>query len=266
MRLMSRPYLRLSSAALRSVRYSASQFGAAAISLVFPPCCAHCQQTLDCPQIGPQLCDSCRVAVFTPQHAGCPRCGAYGVRRDAKSGGCLECRDTKLWFDTVVSLGTYEGPLRQSVVQMKYEGGQSLAVAAGKQLAVWVGRSEIAGEIDLVSCVPKYWLKRITAGGNNVESIMSGLANELKKPFLDDLLACSRRIKKQSMLSPDQRRRNVRGAWSVASGYEIAGAHILLVDDVMTTGATANEASKALKKAGATRVSVAVIGRAERVY
>lgn len=241
------------------------RWGSAALSLVFPPVCSHCEKSLDRPEIDPILCDQCVADIFTPKGVSCLRCGAYGVKLEVSRPACSECRDTKLWFDRVVSLGKYEGGLQKAIVQMKYQAGQPLAVAAGKQLAVQMGGTEDFGAVDLISCVPKYWLKRLLAGGNSVEVIMSGLVEPLGVPALPSLLECRRKITKQSMLSPDQRRRNVRGAWCVASGYDISGAHVVLVDDVMTTGATVNEAARALKKAGASRVSIAVVGRAERI-
>lgn len=85
--------------------------------------------------------------------------------------------------------------------------------------------------------------------------------------FYGDLLATTRRIKKQAWLGEHERIENVRGAfrvkksiWSAASG--IVGKHVLLVDDVMTTGATASEIARTLKQAGACRVTVAVVARA----
>ena len=67
------------------------------------------------------------------------------------------------------------------------------------------------------------------------------------------------------MLSPDQRRRNVQDAWKLSHQFDISGARVLLVDDTMTTGATANAASRALKMAGASEVTVAVLGRAQKM-
>ena len=76
-----------------------------------------------------------------------------------------------------------------------------------------------------------------------------------------DLLRCRRKTSKQGMLLPNQRRRNVRDAYSVSAGYDIRDACVLLIDDVMTTGATGNELSRVLRRAGARHVSVAVVAR-----
>lgn len=187
------------------------------------------------------------------------------MRVDLRLGNCLECRDKKLSFDHVISLGEFTGPLRAAVVQMKYEGGQSLAAAVGRRLGESAGCVDNFGQPVLLTCIPKYWLKRLLTGVNSAETIMSGLGKQAKLDGVNDLLLCRRRIGKQSMLSPDQRRRNVRGAWKVSPNYDVTDMHIMLVDDIMTTGATANEAARALKAEGAKRVSVAVVGRATKL-
>ena len=87
------------------------------------------------------------------------------------------------------------------------------------------------------------------------------MAGNMRIPVASDLLRCCRKTRKQGMLLPDQRRRNVRDAFSVSAGYDIKDTCLLLIDDVMTTGATGNELSRILRRAGAKRVSVAVVAR-----
>lgn len=148
---------------------------------------------------------------------------------------------------------------------MKYAAGESLAVAAGRQLGKRIGCTDHVDQPDLLTCIPKYWLKRLLTGVNSAETLMYGLGKQANIPFAADLLVCKRRIKKQSMLSPEQRRRNVKSAWEVSPNFQIPkGSHVMLVDDTMTTGATAHEAAKSLKKAGAVRVTLAVVGRAAK--
>lgn len=224
--------------------------------------CANCEAALDESEIAPQLCSKCIAETFTPRRSGCQRCGLLGVRYDSENHNCVACRDRKLAFRRVLSLGEYEGSLQAAIVKMKSEGGQQLAFAAGRRLAELASSADRIGQVDLLACIPKYWLKRLATGVNSAETIMSGLGKQAKLYGARDLLVCERRIEKQSLLSPEQRRRNVRRAWSVTPDYDIRDKHVLLVDDIMTTGATAHEAAKALRSAGAREVSVAVIGRA----
>ena len=236
------------------------RWGESGLALVLPPSCAHCSGSLDVEAIQPQLCTACR-ALFTPNRVGCKQCGA-ALENEL---GCRECQNEKFAFDQVVSLGTYAGALRESVVRMKYDSGQSLASALGRHLARYLDCIGCADQFDLVACVPKHWFKRLITGINSPEVIMEGLAEQANLPRAADLLVCRRRISKQSMLSPEQRRRNVRKAWSVSTTYDITDSRILVIDDILTTGATAHEVSRALKRAGAKRVALAVIGRAKKM-
>jgi predicted amidophosphoribosyltransferase len=87
------------------------------------------------------------------------------------------------------------------------------------------------------------------------------VAGELKLPLADDLLRCVRMVPKQALLTPSRRRRNMRGAFRMSSAFDVRDASVLLVDDVMTTGATANALAKPLMDAGARTVAIAVVAR-----
>jgi predicted amidophosphoribosyltransferase len=100
-------------------------------------------------------------------------------------------------------------------------------------------------------------------GGNSPDVVAQRLAAELGVPTRPTLLARRRRTAPQASLPPSRRKGNVRGAFRAARHADLPGARLLLVDDIMTTGATVNEAAKTLSKAGAAAVAVAVLARAE---
>ncbi len=114
---------------------------------------------------------------------------------------------------------------------------------------------------DLVVPVPMHWSRRIARGTNPAEVLAETVAQKLRIPVALDLLHNRRKTRKQGTLLPDQRRRNVREAFSVSAGYDIKDTCVLLIDDVMTTGATGDELSRMLRQAGAKRISVAVLAR-----
>lgn len=268
------------------------QISNATLSLVFPPVCAFCEESLDVGSIEPQFCLRCERQEFTPTESSCPHCGAFPAKlsnaanslpnqAEATTSSCKECSGRKYAFDRVFALGRYAGGIQSAVVKMKTESGQSLAMALGRRLGDhlercdWRGsgvasmphKGSVAAEPHgalptIVTCVPKYWLKRVLTGVNSPETIMKGLAKQLGLPPAPDLLVCKRAIEKQSLLGPEQRIRNVKSAWSVNADFDIHAIHVIIVDDTMTTGATANEAARVLKRAGCKRVSLAVIGRA----
>lgn len=232
------------------------------IGLILPPACADCGEVTETDSLYPDLCSECRQNFCS----AVPSCSSCGL--PVKTGmGCFACLGKKFAFDQVFSLGNYEGKLAEAIVKTKSQSGQSLAFAVGRELGRHLtkrtGCKDIASQFDIVTCVPKHWTKRFFAGVNGPEVIMEGLSHATNLKSAADLLQCSRRIRKQSLLSPNQRRRNVRKAWSVSPDYSLNEANVLIVDDTMTTGATAHEAAKALKAGGASHVTVAVVGRAE---
>lgn len=212
----------------------------------------------------PQLCVRCSSRLRSSKPA-CRQCG-YIIRaeKNALEMGlpCPACRDQKFAFDEVESLGIYEGALADAVLKMKYDGGQPLAYAIGDLLAKCSERAANPGYYDFAACASKHWTKRLVTGINSPEVIMQGAAERANLPNFPDLLVCRRRIQKQSMLSPRQRQQNVRQAWHVSAKYDIRGARVLLVDDILTTGATVDAMSRELKQSGATFVGVMVAGRA----
>lgn len=144
---------------------------------------------------------------------------------------------------------------------MKHFQHEPLTAALGQRLAELVRERPFDREPELVVSVSMHWLSRLWRGTNAAENIARSLAGALQLPFANDLLVCRRLLRKQSTLLPIERRRNVRNAWRVSRAYDVRTARVLLVDDVMTTGATAQEASRALRQAGAAAVYVAVVAR-----
>ena len=114
---------------------------------------------------------------------------------------------------------------------------------------------------DLIVPVPMHWSRRLVRGVNPAEVLVEVVAARLQVRSLRFALRCRRKTRKQGTLVPSERRRNVRGAYRVSAGYVIKGAHILVIDDVMTTGATADEVARVLSAAGAESVSLAVVAR-----
>jgi ComF family protein len=120
----------------------------------------------------------------------------------------------------------------------------------------------MALNLDAVVPVPLHWVRRWQRGYNQSSAIAYGLASRLRLPFRPGWLRRTRNTPSQTKQTASGRRDNVRGAFAVPRRVRLDGQTVLLVDDVMTTGATASEAARALRKAGAGRVAVAVLGRA----
>jgi ComF family protein len=231
-----------------------------ALDLVFPPLCAHCHEAIE-PGSPGALCAACRAALVDVGRS-CPRCGSSVPVVD-NPAQCPQCARRRFRFDHVARLGTYHGALRLAVLRIKRPHERALAAALGELLAETAGPSLAALEADVVVPVPMHWTRRVWRGANCPDVIAERLADRLGVPMRANLLARRRRTVQQASLSPSRRRANVRGAFRAASHPDLPGARIVLVDDIMTTGATVNEAAKTLAKAGAAFVAVAVLARAE---
>jgi ComF family protein len=160
-------------------------------------------------------------------------------------------------------LGRYERELREVVLKMKKPSGEALARTMGRLLArrcsQWMGDLGIT----VVVPVPMHWFRYWGRGVNGPVVMASCLSQHLGVRMLPRMVFRHRNTFPQSRLAPKERFRNVRGAFGLRSGYVLAGSRVLLVDDVMTTGATCSAIAGILKRGGAAKVAVAVVARAE---
>ena len=196
---------------------------------------------------------------------------------------CPRCKRENYAFDGCIALWSYDGLVRSAVVAAKYGSQISLADALGRRLAHRIrevieppsGATSQAGTDipDLITSVPSHLWRRIQRGAGGSRVLARTVTRALHQDWPDvcyaDLLATTRKINKQAWLGEKQRIANVQGAFRASRPHwrpwrrrSLAGKHVLLIDDVMTTGATAGENAKVLKQAGARRVTVAVVARA----
>lgn len=254
--------------AARSVRRGLSD-------LLFPPGCASCGAELESPesqQRDAAICDECLEGMEIFSDPMCVRCGAPvpgigpNVNSDAvvakKKIGCVRCTGRKMWFDETVAFGLYEGKLRDAVLRMKRAEGDALSLAMGRLLLQTRRQRLVELGADVIAPIPLHWRRRLAHRTNSSAVLAEVLASQLKLPLAERLLRRSRSTVRQFDLTPPERWKNVRRAFSVRGGYHLRAAHVLLVDDVLTTGATCSEAARALHQAGAERVTVAVVARA----
>jgi len=254
-------------------RFAAGTVGAgrAGLDLLFPPRCACCDA--DLPEDGPPddppdrilLCEDCRRLLGPESWRGCHRCGATAAAGQPGSRRCGLCQDTNLRFDGTVPLGGYTDDLREVVLRMKRATNDVLSVTMGRLLAF--RRAELLADFNaqLIVPIPMYWTRRLARGTNSPDLIARSLGKSMGISVSRSLLVRRRNTMHQKDLSPTERFRNVRGAFRVRSGRKLDGLRILLIDDILTTGATCSEAASALKKAGAAAVAAVVVARAQPV-
>ena len=228
--------------------------------LLYPPRCACCGVDLPEPT-EVWLCLECTDRLSAAGDLFCRRCGVWYHDETESLRSCVTCRRNRFHFDGVVSLGPYEGALRDAVLAMKRPPSDPLSVAVARLLTAQHHGALADFAPDFVVPVPMYWGRRIRRGTNSATVLADEIGRALGLPVADELLRRKRNTLPQKDLSTKDRFRNVRGAFRLVGGYCIEDARVLVVDDILTTGATCSEVAKTLKKAGAAAVSVMVVGR-----
>ena len=240
---------------------AARQWPGQALSMLFPddcrvcaaplgsftriPVCSGCLQSAD-PFLPEFFCIQCRT----------PFLNAFPLD---ENGCCSLCRLGGTRFDAAYSAGIYDGTLRKLIHLLKYDGVLSLSGPLGDLLWKALPKPQ---RFDVIVPAPMHWTRRLARGFNQAEVLARDLSRRMGIPVRTDLLR-KKLIPPQTGLTSHQRRMNVAGAVRAASQLQ-AGAHVVLVDDVLTTGATANACALALRHAGAKQVSVLTVARADR--
>ncbi|HEX4129995.1 MAG TPA: ComF family protein [Pirellulales bacterium] len=211
----------------------------------------------------PLLCHECRRELVPPAVARCGRCAARTGLPTSREVGCPLCTAYPLRFDRVLTIGSYDAALREAVLRMKHWRGESLTIAMAELLVECLETELRALAIDVVVPVPMHWWRRLRRTTNSADLLAEVVARHLGKPWHPRLVTRRRSTEPQHLLSPGQRRRNVRGAFRTSPRLNWRGASALLVDDILTTGSTCSEIARLLKHSGAAEVNVLVVARAQ---
>ena len=246
---------------LRSWAKSIRYLGHAVGQTILPRCCGGCGNALAINER--ELCALCWRGLQEAIGKGryCRRCGANIGEFVETKGGCNHCRDFSLRYEGLARVGIYEGPLAEMIRKLKFGGRAHTARLLGEMLWQAVQGSGI-NQFDLVTWVPLHWWRKWNRNYNQAELLARRLGG-LSGRACQGLLRKTRWTPAQTHLSRQDRLANVRGSFGLRRMVKVDGKRVLLVDDVLTTGATASEAAGILRAGGA-EVCVAVVGVAGR--
>jgi len=232
----------------------------AGLDFVYPPACLLCRREIESQSV-PWLCLGCRKELAPFILDACQRCGApVGPNLDT-SLGCVHCRHRPFHFDRLIRLGVYKDSLRGACLRIKHPGTEPVARSLADLL--WIQEREAfeSLDIDRVISVPQHWTRRIWRGHNAAEVLARQLSRRLGVRFDRHRVVKTRRTPKQATLPGSRRLKNLREAFRLRRPAVLKDQHILLVDDVLTTGTTVNRISRLLRKAKVKTITVAVIAR-----
>lgn len=250
-----------------TARAAAAALARGVLDLVFAPICLGCDEPISPAARERRVCPLCWSRAKPLPIPFCARCGTPKPVAPAPLpplDGCPTCDTLPPFLRAVRSAYLMEGPPRNLVHALKYGGWRAVAVDMGRRMAAVPLPLEVREEVGWVIPVPLSRVRLRARGYNQAEMLSRVVAETAGWRHAADCLERSRATDSQTALHPAERRANVAGAFRVRSGREreLRREHVLLVDDVWTTGATALSCAAALTVAGARAVSVLTFARA----
>jgi ComF family protein len=228
------------------------------LEFCYPDRCARC----DAVSGQPFLCMACDAALRDLE--GRPACGACAMPIGEPGGACPYCEGRGLAnFDRVVSLGAYRDPLRHLVVAAKYHHRWTVAERLADRLLEQPGVTRLMDRVECVVPVPLHRLRQVARGFNQAEVIARRLARRCGKRFARPAVRLRNTETQTHLHSRAKREANLKDAFGLVSDSRIRGRHVLIVDDVMTTGATLQSLARALAPAEPASLSAVVLAVAD---
>ncbi len=228
-----------------------------ALELVFPGFCYLCDGVA---QESLPLCSECLDQI---ERIGTSRCAVCGKKLD---GGvpdrrCGDCIRHQPAFAQARAFAKYQDPMKSIIHRFKYSRGFYFLDWMADSLVRVYEREFNAERFDLIIPIPLHWVRVLKRGYNQALILARPLSGKLGIPIAPGALIRTRNTEPQAGLSAAKRKENLKNSFRVKSAKRIKGKNILLIDDVITTGTTINEAAKTLRKAGAEKVCALALAR-----
>jgi ComF family protein len=238
---------------ISKIRNAIDDFKGAIIDFVLPPHCIICSGYLS--QQEKVVCNVCWDNLEVLPSPFCPVCKNFLEQGNLFCKICTERKN----LCAVRSLGIFDNYYQKMIHGFKYQQKMSLGQRLGKRLGEKLKDDKLTSGFDCIIPVPLHSTRKRERGFNQSEILAQELSDLIHIPVLKKILKRTRNTKDQTKLTPEERIENVKGAFALKDPEKIEGKRIILVDDVITTGATLGECARVLSKAGADKIMGATI-------
>jgi ComF family protein len=250
----------------RGVRGMLVDFSDAIVSVFFPAGCRICNELLTGASRVP-LCEACLLSFEGLPGILCEICGRPLPGFAKKEGEpllCPACKDRTYAFERARSFAVYEGAVVRAILLLKFEQIEPLGAWFAERLAELVREEPDFLSADVVVPVPLHRQRERERGFNQAALLSEPLAKKLRLQHQAALLMRTRARPDKQVLSLEERWESVRGAFATRPGSQVDNLRVILVDDVLTTGATLDACARTLRDAGAKSVVALTVARAIR--
>jgi ComF family protein len=231
------------------------------VDIIFPRNCMLCRTYHPATAHDP-LCPRCREKLPLNKPPFCIRCSRH-LNNISEESLCPSCRAKLPPFDEGWALLHYEGPTRELLHRFKFHNKTSVCRTFAALLHEFTERYALQfPDAVMVIPVPLHPTRLRERGYNQAALLAACAAREFKLPLRENILTRAHHTPRQSELSAKDRWTNIKGAFKIQNSSDIVGRAVIVVDDILTTTATASEAAKTLKDAGASRVIIITLGLA----
>jgi len=232
------------------------------LNLVYPDICKICGR-MRATKAQSYVCDECRKDIKPIKPPVCGLCGRHFEGEITVEFVCEDCRNRKIYYDRARSAVKYDGSVVKALHAYKYNNAMWFEPFLA-QMLIKKAKEEInGGDWDCIVPVPLHFVRKNERGFNQAERLSERLSDALKIPVNTRILKRVKYTETQTALERHKRSENVKNAFALRDNkLNIKGLRIILIDDVMTTGATVNECAKTLRKGGASSIFVLTLARA----
>ena len=223
--------------------------------LVYPDCCAACGNKIIPGAEKKLICASCWDKIEMNLPPFCLSCGRHLEGLNIGKNICTGCLKIKFHFDRAFSPCKYSGTIKKLIHDFKYSGNDYLGHTLGEMMNSFIREYNLPlQDLDFIIPVPLHKSRMREREFNQAQILSGQIAERFDKKVLPQVLTRHKATKSQTELTPEERRLNLENSFCVTRPELIKEKDLLLVDDVLTTGATSNQAAKSLKESGARRI------------